>query len=119
MKHQKVIIRKVGDRTIEKMGKYALMNRCHRDLWLQVYMYNFMHYNTMILSEEDYFLDTKTFSENNKKISTPGLVSKTWIGFSYIRSEYYYFDIDFDESEINRKPDNLPNEKESLFARTL
>ena len=31
-------------------------------------------------------------------MSTPGLVTKDWLGFSYIRSEDYELDVNFDET---------------------
>ena len=47
---------------------------------------------------EDYFLDTKTFVETYKKMSTPGPVPKHWLGLSYISSEDYKLDQSFDET---------------------
>ena len=49
-------------------------------------MYDFMHVVPDIMSDKDYFSDTKTFAKNYKKISTLGPVPKYWLGFSDIRS---------------------------------
>ena len=51
-----------------------------------------------MIAEENYFPDTKTFVRDYNKRSTPGPVPKHLIGFSYIRSEYYELDLNFDET---------------------
>ena len=53
--------------------------------------------------EEYYFTSTKTFVENHKKKSTPGPNKKYWLGFSYISSEDYELDLNFDETETKGK----------------
>ena len=45
---------------------------------------------------DDHFPATKFFVVSYKKMSTPGPVSKHWLGFRYIRPEDYYFDQNFD-----------------------
>ena len=37
-----------------------------------------------------------------KKISTPGPIPKYWLGFSYIRSEYYELGQNFDDTESKK-----------------
>ena len=56
------------------------------EIQLQVYMYALIHADTETITNECYFLATKTFVENYKKMSTPGLVPKHLIRFSYIHS---------------------------------
>ena len=50
--------------------------------------------------EGDYFPTTRSFVENYKKRSSPGPVPKHWLHFSYIHSEEYKLDLNFD---VNRK----------------
>ena len=47
---------------------------------------------------EEYFPYTKIFVESYKKMSTTGLVPKYWLEFSFICSEYYELDMNFDET---------------------
>ena len=51
---------------------------------------------------EDYFPATKTFFGKYKKISTPESVPKPWIVFSFIHSEYYELDQNFDKKRIEK-----------------
>ena len=67
------------------MDKYAQMKSFNYDLRLQVYMYAFKYVDPETISEEDYFIATKHFVENYKKVSTPVPVPKHWLRFSYIR----------------------------------
>ena len=80
------------------MDKYALLKRFHHDRRLQVYMYAFMYANPETMPGEDYFPATTTFVNNYNKISSPRPVPKHWLGFSYIRSEDYELDENFDDT---------------------
>ena len=71
------------------MYKYVQLKRFHHDLRIKVYMYAFMFVDPQNIPVEDHFTDTKTFFVNYKKMSTPGLVPKQFLGFSYIRSIDY------------------------------
>ena len=90
MKHQKVIKTEVERSKI--MYKYAQLNKFHRDRRLQVYMYDFMYVYPQTMPVEDNFTATKKIVVNYKKMSTPGLVPRHCLGFSYIRSEDYWLD---------------------------
>ena len=68
------------------MYKYAQLKRFHIDHRLQFYMYYFMYVGTDTLPLEDYFDSTITYADKYKKISTPVLVPKHWLGFSNIHS---------------------------------
>ena len=57
-----------------------------------------MYVDPQNISVKEYFLATQTFIVSNKKISTTGTVPKQWIGFSYILSEDYELDQNFDET---------------------
>ena len=52
-------------------------------------MYAFMYVDPETIPVEDHFTATKTFVDNYKKISTPRIVPKHWLVFSYIIYEYY------------------------------
>ena len=54
-----------------------------------------------------------------KKKSTPEPVSKHWMLFSYIRSEDYELDKNFDDTEFKRQSDNTPNGTVKLFCETV
>ena len=71
------------------MDKYAQMKRFNHDHRLQAYMYALMYVYPVKIPVEYSFTDTKYFSGNYNKISTPGPVPKHWLGFSYIFLEYY------------------------------
>ena len=58
-------------------------------------MHAFMYVYPEKIPEEEYFTDTKFFPGNYKKTSTPVPVPNHWLEFSYIRSEYYYLDLNF------------------------
>ena len=49
---------------------------------------------------EDHFPAIKTFVVNYNKITNPGTVPENWLGFSYIRSEDYELDQNFDDTEL-------------------
>ena len=80
------------------MDKYEKMKRFHYNRRLQARLYAFMYVYPEIMTEENYFSATKKFVSNYKKMSTPGPVPKHWLGFSYICSEYYELDLNFDET---------------------
>ena len=88
------------------------------DRKIQVYMYAFIYDDPNTMSEEDYFPDTKIFFQKCNKISTPVPVPKNWLGFSYISSEYYHLDLNFDEIENKSKPDHSSYEKLNFFCET-
>ena len=71
------------------------------------------------MEEEDYFPATKTFVENYMKISTPGSVPKHWIGFSYIRSEYFELGLKFYETEMKSKSDHTSDHNVQLFSKNI
>ena len=79
------------------MAKYAQLKRFYHDCRLQVYMYAFMYVDNETIPAEDHFPAKKTFFGKYKKIPTPGTVPKIWLGFSYIRSEDYESDQNFDD----------------------
>ena len=84
------------------MDKYAQLKKLHHDCQLKFYVYAFMHIDTKTIQVEGYFLDTKTFFDNYKKISSPGPGPKHWIIFSYINSEDYELDVNFDETSLKK-----------------
>ena len=79
------------------MDKYAQLKSFHHYRRLLVYMYFFMYVYSETMSVEDYFPATKTFVEKYNKMSTPGMVPKHYLGFSYTSSEDYEIDQKFDE----------------------
>ena len=52
-------------------------------------------------------------------MSTPGPVTKHWLGFSYIRSEYYELDPYFYLTEMKRKQHHSSNDKSKLFCKNI
>ena len=60
-------------------------------------MYAFMYVNPETILVEDYFTATQTFVENYGRISTPGPVPKCCFRFSFMCSEYYELDMNFDK----------------------
>ena len=78
------------------MYKYAKLRRFYHDCRLQFYIYDFIYVDVQTIPLEDHFTAKKAFVLNYKKISTPGSVPKHWLGFSYIRSEDYELDHNFD-----------------------
>ena len=89
------------------MDKYAQLKRFHNDLQLQVYMYAFMYADPGKFSVEDHFPDTKHFALNYNNNSIPGTVPKYWLGFSYIRSEYYEFYQNFYDRDFKKIRPNI------------
>ena len=61
-----------------------------------------MYVDHQTITVEEHFPDTKTFVVNYKKFSTPGTVTKHWLVFSYIRSEYYELDQNLDGTELKK-----------------
>ena len=61
-------------------------------------MHAFMYVDPETIPVEDHFTATEMFVDNYKKMSTTGPVPKNWLGFSYIRSEYYGLDQNFDDT---------------------
>ena len=51
-------------------------------------------------------------------MSTPGPVQKHWFKFSYINSEEYQSDKNFDETYL-KKVDNTSNYKVKLFSENI
>ena len=68
MIHQRIINRRIRDRTIKIIDKYALMKRFNHDHQLEVYMYDFMCVYPETIPMEDYRQVTKKFVENYKKM---------------------------------------------------
>ena len=81
------------------MYKYAQLNILHHDRQIQVYMYAFIYVYPQTMPVEDNFPDTKTCVGNYNKMSTPWIVPKHWLGFSYIRLEDCELDKNFDDVE--------------------
>ena len=81
------------------MDKDAQLRRFYHDHLLQVWLYTFMYVDPDTIPVEDNFPATKQFVLDYKKISTPGTVPKYCLGFSYIRSEYYDLDMNFNEKK--------------------
>ena len=102
-----------------KMDKYAQIKRFYYECTIQVRICDFMQVHPEKMAKEDYFTDTKTFVANYKKMSTPGLVPKHWLGSSYICSEYYEFDLNFDVIKIRSKSDQSSNNKAKLFCENI
>ena len=67
----------------------------------------------------DHFPATKICVVNYKKISTPGTVPKYWLVFSYIRSEDYELDLNFDHIESNKQSDHTSNDKVQIFRESV
>ena len=88
------------------MYKYAQLKRFHHERRLQVYMYDFMYVYPETIPEEGHFTATKSFVAKYKKISTPGPVPKYWLGFSYICSEDYELDQNFDDIKLKKQSDH-------------
>ena len=79
------------------MDKYAQMKRFHHDCQLQAYMYASMYVDTQTIPVEEHLTAT-IFFVNYKKMSTPEQVPKNCLGFSYIHSEYYELDLNFEDT---------------------
>ena len=92
------IKRKTETEQSKIIDEYMQLKRFHHDCQLKMYMYNFMYVNPDTMPVEDHFPDTKNIVVNYKNMSTPGTVPKYWSGFSYIRSEYYELDQNFDDT---------------------
>ena len=60
-----------------------------------------------IIPAEDHFTDSKIIVVNYKKNSTPGPIPTHWLGFSYIRSENYKLDQNFDDTELKKQSENV------------
>ena len=82
-------------------------------------MFDFVYVDPEKISEKYYFPDRKMLVSNHEKITTPGPVPKYWIGFSYIRLEYYQLYLDFDETEMRGKSDHSSNNKVQLFRENI
>ena len=61
-----------------------------------------MYDDTETIPPEENFTATKMLVDNKKKISTPGPIPKHWLVFSYISSEYYELDQNFDDRGKNQ-----------------
>ena len=100
------------------MDKYAQLKRFHNDLQLQVYMYAFMYVDPETMPVKDNFHPNKTFVVNYNKMSTPGPVPERWIELSYIRSENYELNQNFDETE-KKQLEHTSNDKVKCSAEVL
>ena len=101
------------------MDNYVQLKRFCPNRQLQVYMYAFMYVDPETIPVEYHFTVTKTFVDNYKKISTPGPVTKHWLGFIYIRSKYYELNQDFDDTKLKNKLDHTSNDKVKLFHENV
>ena len=79
------------------MNKYSQLKRFNHDRRRQFYMYAFIYVDPETTPVENHFPATENFFVNYNKISTPGTVPKHWLGFSYIRSDDYELDQNFDD----------------------
>ena len=93
------------------MDKYAQLKRFHQYLQIQVYIFSYMYVDTKTIPVEDNFTATKTFVVNYKKISTPGIVPKYWLGFSYIRSKGDELNQKFDDTSLKKNQTTYPTIK--------
>ena len=82
-------------------------------------MYAFVYVDPETIPVEYHFTDTKTFVVNYNKISTPGTVSKRWIGFSYIHSEDCELYLSFDDKSFKNNETTHPTIKLIFFAKIL
>ena len=78
-----------------------------------------MYVDTETIPVEDHFTATKTFVDNYNKISTPRTVPKHWLVFSYICSEDYELNHNFDETELNNNQTTHPKIKLIYFSKML
>ena len=101
------------------MYQYAQLKRFHHNFHLQVYMCDFMYVYPDTMPVEDHFTATKTFVVNYKKMSTQGPVPKHWLGQSYIRSEDYYSDQNFYDTELKKQSDNTSNDRVLKTRKTV
>ena len=99
------------------MDKYAQLKRLHHDLRLQVDMYDFKSIDPESIPVEEYFPATKTLVENYKIISTSGPVSKHWLRFSYIHSEYYELHKNFDKIELKTIRPQIQQQSQILLQK--
>ena len=95
------------------MYKYEQLKRFHHGHQLQIYMYALMYADPEKMPVDGNFPATKYFFANCKKLSTPGTIPKHWLGFSYIHSEDYDLDKNFDETY------HTSNDKVLFFAKLL
>ena len=82
-------------------------------------MYDFMYVYPQTIPGEDNFPDTRIFTMNYKKISIPGLVPNIWLGFSYISSEDYELDKNFDGTELKNNQTTHPTINLDYFLKVL
>ena len=82
-------------------------------------MYAFMYVDPETMPVEDHFIATKIFVDNYRNISTPGIARKHWLVFSYIRSEYYELNHNFDETELNNNQTTHPKINLIYFPKIL
>ena len=82
-------------------------------------MYAVMYVDNETIPAEDHFPAKKTFFGKYKKIPTPGTVPKIWLGFSYIRSEDYESDQNFDDKELKNNQTKHPTIKLNYFTKIL
>ena len=82
-------------------------------------MYALIYVDPETMLEEEYFSATETFVANYKIISTPVPVPKHCLGFSYIRSEDYELDHNFDVKEMKSKSDHTFKDKVRSFCENI
>ena len=61
-------------------------------------MYAFVYVDTQTIPMEEHFPDTKTFFVSYKDVSNPVPFPKHWMVLSYIHSEAYELDQNFDDT---------------------
>ena len=81
-------------------------------------MYDFIYVDPHKMSVEDHFIAI-TFFVDYKKMSNPVTVPKHWLGFSYIRSEDYELDENFDDTELKNNQNTRPTIKLNYFSKVL
>ena len=93
------------------MNRFEQLRRFHHDHQLKAYTYAFMYAYPQTVPVEAHFTDSKTFVVNYQKMSTKGQAPKYWLVSSYIRSEDYDLDHNFDDTEIKNQSENLSKNK--------
>ena len=101
------------------MYNYTQLKRFHNECRPQFYIYAFKYVDLQKMLVEDHFTDTKTFAVKYKEISTKGPVPKDYLGFSYIHSEDYDIDKNFDDTQLKNLSENTSNNKVIFFAKLL
>ena len=79
------------------------MKMFHYYCQLYVDIFAFMYVDLDAVLKEEFFIPTRKIVANYNIMSTPALVSKYCLRFSYICSEEYDLDLNFNETEMKIK----------------